>query len=312
MNTLDLSIIIINYKTSTYTLNCIESIFSQTSKNLNFEIIVIDNNSSISDFLMLEESLLKSNHSNVKLIRSQINSGFGGGNMYGAGLASGKFLCFLNNDSLLLNDCFSIIIEQMNQNHEYGVCAPQAYKEDGKLLPTIDHFSSPIKELFGRNFLEFINPDKYPKRKKEYILPQRGQSVSGSFMIFHTSDFWKIGGFDTNLFLYQEETDICLRLLKLKKFAYLIPEAKFIHFHGASTKKSIAIKTELKISSLYVIRKHYGFFSHLIILFFLQTKYFIRSFFKPKYWSLFFVMLKGGHLSYSLKQKQHKWDSSKN
>ena len=55
----------------------------------------------------------------------------------------------------------------MNQNPEYGVCAPQAYKEDGKLLPTIDHFSSPTKELFGRNFLEFINPEKYPRISDE-------------------------------------------------------------------------------------------------------------------------------------------------
>src|SRR5690606_10787902 len=136
---------------------------------------------------------------------------------------------FVNNDSLLLNDCFSIIIEEMKNNLSYGVCGPQAYKENGDLLPTIDHFTSPLKELLGRKFLEKLNPKKFPNRKQEFKNPQRGQFISGSFMIFRTEDFNKIGGFDTNIFLYQEETDICKRLLKINKYAYLIPEAKFIH-----------------------------------------------------------------------------------
>ena len=298
---MDLSIIIINYNTSKYTINCIESIVNTISDSINYEIILVDNCSEISDLSNLEEQIKKFNH--LTLIKNPINSGFGGGNTVGLSKAKGKFLAFVNNDTILQNDCFSILINAMESNPSFGVCSPQSFKENGKFLPTIDHFTSPSKELFGRAFLEFINPKRYPKRKQIYSKPQRGQFVSGSFMIFRKEDFDKIGGFDTKIFLYQEETDICKRLLKINKYAYLIPEAKFIHFHGASTKKSIAIKTELKLSTLYVIRKHYGWLAHKLILGFLILKYFIRSFFKPEYWSLFKVLIKGGKLNHSLLKK---------
>ena len=294
---MDLSIIIINYNTSKYTINCIESIVNTISDSINYEIILVDNCSEITDLQNLEEQIKK--HNRLKLIKNPINSGFGGGNTVGSSEAKGKFLAFVNNDTILQNDCFSILIDAMESN-------PQSFKENGDFLPTIDHFTSPNKELFGRDFLEFINPKRYPKRKHIYTKPQRGQFVSGSFMVIRKEDFDNIGGFDTKIFLYQEETDICKRLLKINKYAYLIPEAKFIHFHGASTKKSIAIKTELKLSTLYVIKKHYGWWANKAILMFFIVKYFIRSFFKPEYWEIFKVLVKGGQLNHSLLKNKEK------
>ena len=301
---MDLSIIIINYNTSKYTINCIESIVNTISDSINYEIILVDNCSEITDLQNLEEQIKKYNR--LKLIKNPINSGFGGGNTVGSSEAKGKFLAFVNNDTILQNDCFSILIDAMESNPSYGVCSPQSFKENGDFLPTIDHFTSPNKELFGRDFLEFINPKRYPKRKHIYTKPQRGQFVSGSFMVIRKEDFDNIGGFDTKIFLYQEETDICKRLLKINKYAYLIPEAKFIHFHGASTKKSIAIKTELKLSTLYVIKKHYGWWANKSILMFFIVKYFIRSFFKPEYWEIFKVLVKGGQLNHSLLKNKEK------
>lgn len=298
---MDLTIIIINFNTSNYTIECLKSVFKQTSKSITFEIIVIDNNSTSHEVQFLEESLTQ--FSNITLVKNNKNVGFGGGNMVGAEKAKGKYIAFVNNDTILLNDCFNLIISAMESNQNYGVCGPQAFKVNGNILPTLDHFTSPLKELFGRSFLEFINKEKYPKRKRAYREHQRGQFVSGSFMVLRKEDFDRIGGFDTAIFLYQEETDICKRLLKINKYAYLIPEAKFLHHHGASTKKSIAIKTELKLSTLYVIKKHYGWLAHKLILFFFTTKYFMRSFFKPKYWKIFKVLAKGGKLHHSLLDK---------
>lgn len=301
---LDLSIVIINYNTSSYTIKCIESIFEHTSAKLNYDIKIVDNHSKIEDINQLENYIKKIDNPIITLLKNHINVGFGGGNMIGCQFSDAKYYAFVNNDSLLLNDCFSIVLNQMENNQEYGICGPQSFKEDGKMLPTLDHYSSPLKELFGRYFLEKINPKKYPNRKIEYHQPKRGQFVSGSFMVVRSDDFWSVGGFDTNIFLYHEETDLCIRLAKIKKYAYLIPEAKFIHFHGASTPKSIEIKTELKISLLYVIRKHYGYVNYRVILLFLQLKYFLKSLRKPKYWYLFKILFRGGRLNDSLKHKQ--------
>lgn len=301
----DISIIIINFNTSQYTINCIESIVKNTNTKLKCQYIIVDNGSQESSFNVVKTYIKTINQKiNIQLIRSNINTGFGSGNMIGVLEAKGKYLAFINNDVLLKNDCLSILRNFLEDNEKAGVVGPQAYTENNKLLPTIDHFASLPREFFGRKFLETINPKKYPKRHLAYTNPKQGQFIAGSFMFFRASDFNKIGGFDTNIFLYYEETDICKRLLKKNKLAYLVPKAEFTHFHGASTEKSIAIKIELKISLLYVIRKHYGIIPFYILLTYLQIRYFFSSLFKPKYWNLFYVLLLQAPLSKSLKHKQ--------
>ena len=300
----DIAVILINYNSSEHSINCIRSIIEKTSKNLNYQIIITDNCSEKEDFLKLKSFCEEANFPNLELHRSNINSGFGGGNMFGVQFANAKYLAFINNDTLLKNDCLSILKNALENNPNIGIAGALAYKENGDFMISLDHFASPAREIIGRSFLESINSRKYPKRKKLYKNPLQVNFVPGSFMFVRTTDFYDVGGFDTTIFLYYEETDLCIRLAKKSKFAYLIPEAEFVHFHGASTGKSLAIKKELKISLLYIMRKHYGFFGHKIVMAFLILKYFFSSILKPKNWSLFFLILTGAPLSKSLKTKQ--------
>lgn len=300
----DIAVILINYNSSEHSISCIRSIIEKTSKNINYQIIITDNCSEKEDYLKLKSFCDTANISNFELHRSNINTGFGGGNMFGVQFANAKYLAFVNNDTLLKNDCLSILKNALETNPNIGIAGAQAYKENGDFMISLDHFASPAREIIGRSFLEIINPNKYPKRKKKYTIPQQVNFVPGSFMFVRAADFYEVGGFDTNIFLYYEETDLCIRLANKSKFSYLIPEAEFVHFHGASTGKSLAIKKELKISLLYIIRKHYGFFGHKIVLSFLVVKYFFSSILKPKNWSLFFLILSGAPLSKSLKTKQ--------
>ncbi|WP_396185222.1 glycosyltransferase family 2 protein [Flavobacterium sp.] len=300
----DIAVILINYNSSEHSINCIRSIIEKTSKNLNHQIIITDNCSEKEDYLKLKSFCVEVNFPNLELHRSNINSGFGGGNMFGVQFANAKYLAFVNNDTLLKNDCLSILKNALETNQNIGIAGAQAYKENGDFMISLDHFASPAREIIGRSFLESINSEKYPKRKKLYTNPLKVNFVPGSFMFVRATDFYEIGGFDTTIFLYYEETDLCIRLAKKSKFAYLIPEAEFIHFHGVSTGKSLVIKKELKISLLYIMRKHYGFFGHKIVMVFLIIKYFFSSILKPKNWSLFFLILTGAPLSKSLKTKQ--------
>ena len=300
----DIAVIIINYNSSKLTQECVESILEKTSKALSIQIIVVDNCSEQKDYSVLKNYCDTNTFEHLQLIRSKINTGFGGGNMMGHQFTNAKYVAFVNNDTLFLNDCLSILKSAIEKDDSIAVVGGQSFSETGKRMIAFDHFASISKELFGRDFLEQINPKKYPKRKLEYATPLKVNYVQGSFMLIRTSDFNEIGGFDTNIFLYYEETDLCKRMEKKGKSCYLIPDAKYVHYHGASTPQNITIKTELKISLLYIIRKHYGYFSYFFLLNYLRLNYVLSTIFKPKYGYLLKVVLAGAPLSKSLKTKQ--------
>lgn len=300
----DVAVILINYNSSQLSIDCIRSIYEITSKDLHFQVIITDNNSKDDDFEHLKQFCDSAQLPNLKLLRNPINAGFGRGNLYGFEHSNAKYVAFVNNDTLFLNDCLTILKRHLDQNENIGIAGAQAYKEDHRFLVSLDHFASPAREILGRGFLEFINPKKYPKRKKKYTAPVAVNFIPGSFMFLRTDNFVKAGTFDPQLFLYYEETDLCLRLAQIGKQAYLIPEAEFIHYHGASTEKSLAIKKELKISLLYIMKKHYGNFGYQSVRWFLLLKYGISSLLKPKNRPLFALIWRGAPMSESLQYKQ--------
>ncbi|MFD2592242.1 glycosyltransferase [Aquimarina hainanensis] len=302
----DISIIIINYNSSSYTIQCIQSIIEKTSPSINYDIIVIDNASHYDDYSKLLKEITALDNQKITIQRSKLNTGFGGGNMFGVQFANAKYYAFVNNDTILKNDCISISYNFLENTKDASICCPQQYDANDHVQMSFDHFLSLKRELFGRKILEKTNPKRYPKRKKVYTSPLKVECVPGSFLVTKASAFDQVGGFDTNIFLYYEETDLCYRIKKAFSDgnSYLVPEGQYLHFEGQSTKKSNAIKKELKLSLLYVLRKHTGYIPFQVMRFVLTGKFFFKSIIKPKNFDLFLFFLKGAPLSASLKMKQ--------
>lgn len=297
----DVAVIIINYNSTDYTLKCIASVIDKTGRAISYQVIVVDNNSELSEYKKLKDNFPKSiENSTFSLHRSNINTGFGGGNMFGAQFANAHYLLFLNNDAMLLNDGLSLLKDFMITHPKVGVCTAQNYDEHNNFVPSFDHNKGLRKLLFGRSFLERINPKKYPKRKKEYTQPLEVNWVNGAFLFFSKEAFEAVGGFDTNIFLYFEEMDICRRLLDKGYITMLVPEAKILHYQGMSIGKSRALNKEGYISYLYVIRKNQGFGKYLLIKWYLSVALLL----KPKKWYLLPIIFKSNALTNSLKQKQ--------
>jgi GT2 family glycosyltransferase len=294
----DVAISIINYNTSKYTIACIGSILEHTVAGLSFDIIVIDNNSEPDDFAYLQNNIQI--HDTITLHRSPINRGFGGGHMESLPYVNATYFLCLNNDSIFLNDCLIYLKEYLDTHPTFGLATAQNFDEAGNFSPSFHHYKTFWKLLLGKKLLEKINPVKFPKRKKEYTQPLKITSPNGAFLFFRGSTFAEIGGFDTNIFLYSEEMDFAKKLEKIKTEAALVPQAKFQHFQGKSSKASKAISKEAMLSELYVIKKHYSFVHYKAV-----QLYFIFTLpFKPKKWFLFPVILRGDALKHSLKQKQ--------
>lgn len=296
----NISIILINYNTAKFTLDCISSIFEKTAKSIVFEIIVVDNNSEDEDFEILCEGLKK--RPEVVLHSSPINTGFGGGNMLGVHHAKGQYLLFINNDVILKNDVLSVAYNFMESHTNIGVCTAQNFDEHNTFVASFDHDKGLRKLIFGRSFLETVKPAKYPKRKKQHQIPQDVNFVNGAFMFFRKDYFLEVEGFDLNIFLYFEEMDICYRIRKNGYKCVLLPQAEIIHFQGASTGKSKALEKEGFISYLYVLKKNYSTLKYTAIVLYLTLTFLI----KPKKWDLLPIAIKGGDLASSLKNKQIK------
>ena len=157
---------------------------------------------------------------------------------------------------MLLNDGLSILFKYMEAHPEVGVTTAQNYDEHNNHIISFDHDKGIRKLLLGRSFLEKNWSRQFPKRKKEYTEPVTVNFVNGAFMFFRREAFEQVGGFDTNIFLYFEEMDICFRLCKEGYTSVLVPEAKILHYQGVSTGVSKAISKEGMISHLYVIKKN--------------------------------------------------------
>jgi len=297
-----ISIITINYNNSILTFNFIKSVIAHTNKCLQIEFIIVDNCSVIKEYNLLKKNI-NSLTGNIKLIRSNVNLGFGGGNMLGNQHATGKYLGFINNDILFTEDCFSSLIKHHEETPNCGLNTPQQYDRHNNPTYCFDYFHGIRKELFGRKFIKLTskNPIREKKHYNKIIYPNFTQ---GCFMFFKADAFAEVGGFDNNIFLYYEEMDICYRLKQKGYSSALHPQTKFTHLQGESINKNYLIKQELKISYLYTVRKNYPFYKYQIIRFLFSSKLFFKSILNPKYFKLLGISLTGKYLENSLKQKQ--------
>ena len=301
----DIAIIIINYNSSEFTIKCVESVLEHTAAGLSYQIIVVDNASKIEDFETLKSAIKALENGKVSLQRSRFNTGFGGGNMHGVQFANAKYYLFLNNDTLLIGDPIKSCFDFMEHTEDAAVCGPQIQNEHGERQISFDHFTCFGREVFGKRFIEIIYGK--PNRRKQYSEPLLVDYVNGSFLFFRAEDFDAAGGFDTNIFLYFEENDICYRLKKKQKKTYFIPSATYLHYQGRSinkTKMPIAIKIELKTSMFYVIRKNLGYLHYQLLRLVFIIRYGLTSILKPRYFKLFHRILIGLPMGKSLKQKQ--------
>ncbi|WP_159474333.1 glycosyltransferase family 2 protein [Dyadobacter sp. 3J3] len=267
---MDVSVIIVNYNTSALLNDCLTSVYTKTL-GIKFEVIVVDNNS-------VDESVrsVRENFSDVKLIESKKNLGFGKGNNLGNSIASGKYLFYLNSDTILINNAIKILFEFMEKEDSNNVacCGGNLYHEDGK-----PNFSYSIRfpSLFGiilyrAHLSSFFGHSSF----NDTSVTKKVAIVIGADMMISKEKFDLIGGFDPQYFMYVEEGDLQYRFHKKGWSSMSVPDAKIIHKQGASSGNLFKLKSEIKS---YLIFYH-KFFNKptssaykLIELFFAALKY---------------------------------------
>jgi GT2 family glycosyltransferase len=311
--TYDVAVILINYNSSDFTADCVNSVIKNTDRRLSYGISIIDNSSATDDYKNLVEKLSQIDSDiPVHLFRSKINTGFSGGNMLGVQFITASYYFFLNNDCQLQNDCLNILHDFCEANPNTALCSPQLYDENGEHHPCINYFPYLITKIFGLGILKLTYKQRFFKRKALYHEPLRVDVVSGSQLFVRASVFNRIGGFDTTYFLYCEEEDIAFKVAAQGFDTYLIPEAKNTHFGGGSTTASLDIKKEFYISFLYFYRTHFGVLKTQALKFILIQRLLRKAFREPYNLQLITFILSGAHSKHSLKHRQPIIDNSEN
>ena len=228
------SIIIVNYNTTDFLKNCLDSILSKPFHS-EFEILAVDNNSDDGKF-----SKLKDEYLNIKMFERKVNDGFGAGCNFGASKAIGKYLIFLNPDTVVCIDDFIKMADVLECNHDIGVISPVFTDFNG--IPVYSYNKFPNFEWEFNEFLGKGN-DKVEKRlmSDKRILeksaePMRVDWVSGACLMIRTDLFRKLNGFDENYFLYYEDTDLQYRAKKEGSSSALLPNITVKHFVNSSVK----------------------------------------------------------------------------
>jgi GT2 family glycosyltransferase/lipopolysaccharide/colanic/teichoic acid biosynthesis glycosyltransferase len=234
----DLSLIIVNWNTRDFLDKSLESIF-RTTKDISFEIIVVDNNSKDDSVNMIKEK-----YPDVKIIANKKNEGFAKANNRGIKKSKGAYILLLNPDTLLMGEPLSMLVDFMKKNDDIGVCGCKVLNKDGSIEPAcrrgIPTPKAALYRFIGLNKIFAKNP-RFAKYNLSHLNPHKiseVDAISGSFFMLKREVIEKTGLLDETFFLYGEEIDWCYRIKNSGWKIVYNPNAEIIHYKGGSSRQN--------------------------------------------------------------------------
>lgn len=232
---MDISIIILNYKSKGFALNCIKSILEADFGDLRYEIIVVDNNSqdAIGEILAWQ-------HPQVKFVQNKKNLGMGAGNNAGIKKAQGEYVIVMNPDTIAFKGTFQKLYRYMEENKEVGVIGPKQLNPDKTTQDSCYRWHGVLTPLYRRTPLgrfKFAQKDldRYLMKDYDHKLEREVDWLLGSFLFCRKEALKQVGLFDERFFLYFEDTDLCRRFWQNKWKVIYYPEARIIHNHARAS-----------------------------------------------------------------------------
>lgn len=238
---MSVSIILVNYNTKNFTLQCLNSIYSHT-KEVDFEIIVVDNNSSDQSVEAIKEGF-----QDVIVIENSENKGFGAANNIGIKYATKKFVFLLNTDTELISNSIMELFNRMeSKEYEHILCAgvniiypdfePQKSYGNYPSLKGIFLGMTGLKVFFRKHYDRHLATGKIC----DFDYVKEVDHIVGVAMFINKKKLVKqVGLFDEDFFLYFEETELCYRMIKNNFKICLFPDLKIIHHLSKSMSSNL-------------------------------------------------------------------------
>jgi GT2 family glycosyltransferase len=284
---MDLSIIIVNYNVKHFLEQCLCSV-EKAVAGLDAEVIVVDNHSTDGSVGYLQPAF-----PNVQFIASKENLGFGKANNLALKLAKGKFILFLNPDTIVPEDCFAKCISFFDANKDCGALGIKMIDGSGNFLPESKRsFPSVLTSFYKLAGFSSIFPksgvfNRYALGHLDENQNHEVDVLCGAFMMLTKEAADKTKGFDEDFFMYGEDIDLSYRIQKLGLKNYYFAESCIIHFKGESAGQQGFKHNKMFYEAMMVfVRKHYGMGKKGVFAVNLKIAILLRSLIG--YWKYFF------------------------
>ncbi|MBZ9570421.1 glycosyltransferase family 2 protein [Methanobrevibacter sp. TMH8] len=259
---MDLSIIIVNYKTHDLTKNTVNSVLKTVKSS--YEIFIVDNDSQDGSYQKLESTFQNEISSGkIKLIANDSNQGFAAANNIAIRKSKGNFILLLNSDTIVKKGSIDIPLEYIKHNNDIGAIGPKILLPNGDLDKAAKRsFPNPknsFYRLFGLSKIsKNSNSDNYNLDNLDPDEVYEVDSLVGAFMLVRNETIIEIGLLDEDYFMYGEDIDWCYRIKKAGWKVIYYGKVDIIHYKGSSSKKQKSkLIYEFHRAMYLFYKKHY-------------------------------------------------------
>lgn len=263
----DLSIIILNYNTKKITLEAIASIEKSYPKEVasgQYEVIITDNASPDGSLEAFKNYTKKTKIKLFHVVDNGGNIGFAAGNNKGIPYARGRYILFLNPDTVMYPKTLPECINFMDDHPDAGACGCEVRIPNGGIdeashrgFPTpwnaFTHFSG-LEKAFPKSKLFAGYTMGFEDLAKIHTVP----AVVGAFLFVRREAGEQIGWWCEDYFFYGEDLDFCYSLWEEGWKIYYLPQVHILHYGGVSSgiKKHSQDITTANIETKRLIQKH--------------------------------------------------------
>jgi N-acetylglucosaminyl-diphospho-decaprenol L-rhamnosyltransferase len=226
----DVAAVVVNYNAGAALSECVASL-----KHEGVAALVVVDNGSTDDSL----ACLAAKYSDVRVLHTDRNVGYGGGANYGARQTSGELLLVCNPDLVLQPGALGAMAGRLAQDPSLGLVGPALVTPAGDLQASGRAFPT-IRRSSFQGALGVLAPQNvYSRRYREANRARAATGivdwVTGACLLVRREAFETVGGFDDRYFMYVEEVDLCWRLARAGWRTGYEPSARVVHLAGVST-----------------------------------------------------------------------------
>ena len=240
---MDLSIVIVNYRTYDLTKQTINSVLDK-DHSFSYEIVLVDNASGDGSLERLKEDFSsEEKEGRVRFIMNTENRGFAHANNQALKGTDSRYVLLLNSDTVVVDDCLERCMGYMEKDERVGALGCKVLLPDGKLdkacrrsFPTVSvsfyrmtglSKLFPKSERFGRYNLTYLDEDE----------TYEVECIVGAFMMVRSNTIEEVGLLDETFFMYGEDIDWCHRIKSRNWKVVYYSDAQIIHYKGGSLNK---------------------------------------------------------------------------